>query len=402
MRKSRRVRRWLAATMAIVIVTGAAVAVYLWQRDDEAGAVRYLTSTVSTGTVEQTVEADFTLVAAHGDTALRPGVSGVVTALYLSEGATLRSLQKLAVISGRPVFALVSSVPLYEELAYGDTQGNVKALESALKAEGYDHGTVDGYFDASTQAGLLEWQEDNGLDQTGTIDLATFVWVPKGSVVTSVDVGKGSTVGAGTSLATTSFPRAMVAQASVGQADISLLEKGQAAQLTIDGHEETTFSAKIKSIATVSSAQAGAGSSSTSAQYTVTLSVAEVPSWALLGMTGSLSITIAQAADVLVVPTSAIAGTASDAYVRVMIDGQPATRQVETGMATSSLTQIVSGLVEGELVVTGTITNGSSTTRSGSSGAFGLPGMTGGERPQGIRGNGVQSGGMRMNQAGGQ
>ncbi|NLG65707.1 MAG: hypothetical protein GX537_08905 [Actinobacteria bacterium] len=192
----------------------------------------------------------------------------------------------------------------------------------------------------------------------------------------------------------------MVAQASVGQADISLLEKDQTAQLTIDGHEEATFSAKIKSIATVSSAQAGAGGSSTSAQYTVTLSVAEVPSWALLGMTGSLSITTAQAADVLVVPTSAIAGTASDAYVRVMIDGQPAIRQVETGMTTFSLTQIVSGLAEGEVVVTGTIANGNSTTRSGSSGAFGLPGMTGGERPQGVPQGGGQPGGVQMNQAG--
>jgi hypothetical protein len=103
-------------------------------------------------------------------------------------------------------------------------------------------------------------------------------------------------------------------------------------------------------------------------------------------MTGTLEIVIAQRKNVLLVPTSAVSGTGTTSYVRVMMNGSPQYRQVQTGMTTSSYTQITSGLTAGEVVVTGQYTNnatsgssGSTTNRSNGGGFF----RQGGGLPQG-------------------
>jgi hypothetical protein len=84
-------------------------------------------------------------------------------------------------------------------------------------------------------------------------------------------------------------------------------------------------------------------------------------------MTGTLDIVLQQASNVLMVPTSAVSGSAGTSFVRVMQDGQPVFRQVQTGMATSSYTEITSGLTAGETVVTGQYTDGANSTSSNAS-----------------------------------
>jgi Membrane-fusion protein len=111
-------------------------------------------------------------------------------------------------------------------------------------------------------------------------------------------------------------------------------------------------------------------------------------------MTGTLNIVLKQASDVLMVPTSAVSGSASTSFVRVMQDGQPVFRQVQTGMATSSYTEITSGLTMGETVVTGEYTDGASSTGSSSSqsnrpGGGGFPGSGGGFPGGGFPGGGA-------------
>ena len=107
-------------------------------------------------------------------------------------------------------------------------------------------------------------------------------------------------------------------------------------------------------------------------------------------MTGTLEVVIAQRKHVLLVPTSAVSGTTSVSYVRVMMNGTPAYRQVQTGMATSTYTQITGGLTAGEVVITGQYSNTASSTTSGASG-LGFPGLGGGgsfRRSSGTGGSG--------------
>ena len=94
-------------------------------------------------------------------------------------------------------------------------------------------------------------------------------------------------------------------------------------------------------------------------------------------MTGTLTIVLASRSNVLLVPTAAVLGSGSSPLVRVLQNGAPVYRSVTTGMATSSLTQITSGLAAGETVVTGVITSAASTTPATTTGG-GLGGLGGG------------------------
>ncbi len=116
-------------------------------------------------------------------------------------------------------------------------------------------------------------------------------------------------------------------------------------------------------------------------------------------MTGTLTIVLASRSNVLLVPTAAVLGSGSSPLVRVLQNGAPVYRSVTTGMATSSLTQITSGLAAGETVVTGVITSAASTTTTTTGGGLGgLGGLAAASRGGGgffrrSSGGGTSSGG---------
>jgi len=396
MRKHR--RRWWVGGLVVVVLAGAGVATWLLLRGDQAQAVQYLTTTAQKGTIQESIEADFTLSWATDAVTLSTSQGGVITGIFLKVGQKLQTLQKLVTVSGVPVYAFVSAAPLYRDLSYGKEGSNVKVLERALKAAGYDPGTVDQTFDEDTQSALLDWQDDQNLDQTGTLATASFVWVPRGAVVESVTATKGAQAA---SLGTARVSSELQADAQIGQADISSLKVGQKATLTIDGHEDTALTGTIVSISReASSSGATGGTSSAAASYPVTFRLSKTPSFARPGMSGTLSIIIAQKKDVVLVPTSAVMGSGSSPFVRVMLDGKMSYRQVTTGMTTSSTTEIASGLAVGETVVTGQVTSGSSnaSNSSGSSGSLLTGGAAGGPPSGGFPSGGFPSGGFPQRQ----
>ena len=173
----------------------------------------------------------------------------------------------------------MSPTPLYEtlstSLSAGTQRANVAALQRALKTRGYYSGTVNGDFGTSTETALEDWQSAQGLSQTGEITTSQFVWVPKGAAIESWNVGLGGSVSSGTALATVDFPRDLIAQALVTQADISSLKVGQKAALTIDGATSDPFTATITSIASQPASSSSSGGSSSTVEYTVDLAPAQ-------------------------------------------------------------------------------------------------------------------------------
>jgi hypothetical protein len=296
--------------------------------------------------------------------------SGVVTRLVQHAGATPETLERLLFVSGKPVFAFVSATPLWKNLstslATGAQRVNVAALQKALKKQGYYKKAVNGNFDSATKKALKRWQKAMGVKATGVVDVSKFVWMPTGSVLTAWSVNLGSHVSSGTALASVVSPSRLSASASISQSDIASLKVGQKAQMTIDGYATDAFTGRISFISSEPASSSSATSSSSSTQYSITVSPQRLPKFAKSGMTGTLDIVLQQASNVLMVPTSAVSGSAGTSLVRVMQDGQPVFRQVQTGMATSSYTEITSGLTAGETVVTGQYSDGANSTSSNS------------------------------------
>ena len=286
----------------------------------------------------------------------------MVSRLSLPAGAEPTTLRRLLYVSGKPVFAFVSPTPLWKNLSTSLSSGsqrvNVAVLQKALKKQGYYKKAINGNFTSATKKAFMRWQKANGMSKTGVVDVTRFVWMPTGSVLTAWSVNLGSHVSSGTALASVVSPSRLSAEAQISQADIADLKVGQEAQMTIDGYEDDTFTGRISFISSEPASSSSASGSSTSTQYSITVSPEDLPKLAKSGMTGTLDIVIQQVADVLVVPTTAVSGSSTTSFVRVMQDGEPVFRQVQTGMATASSTEITSGLAEGETVVTGQYTDG--------------------------------------------
>lgn len=135
---------------------------------------------------------------------LESGVAGRVSATRCSPGSMLRSGTTLLEIDGQPLIVLSTSVPLWRDIAIGDTGKDVAALQTELHRLGYPV-TPDGTAGPVTMQALAKLVAAAG-DSHLTGDAVSFsriVWFPESAAtVASCGAALGATVGAGDTLAT--------------------------------------------------------------------------------------------------------------------------------------------------------------------------------------------------------
>jgi multidrug efflux pump subunit AcrA (membrane-fusion protein) len=157
--------------------------------------------------------------------------------------------------------------------------------------------------------------------------------------------------------------------ANVAEADIGSVTAGQAAQVTL-----TAAGAGVEG--TVTRVSPEGTTSNNVVQYPVTVALSSAPEGARLGASAGVTITTGSASDVLTLQSSAITTLGSRHTVSVVRNGVPTVVPVEVGLVGGGLTEITSGLTQGETVSL------PSTTTSGTGGLPGFaPGLGGGGRP---------------------
>jgi membrane fusion protein, macrolide-specific efflux system len=377
-RRRPRRRSWLAAA-AVVLVAAAGVSAWMVARGDGTSAAQPpATTTARRATLTQTVDASFDLAKDGTSTLAAPG-AGTVTSVAVTEGKAVKALTKLAGINGKAVYGIPSTYPLYRDLAEGDEGPDVTALQKALDAAGYDPGETDGDFGDGTADALADWQADQGLDDTGWLELASFVSYKPGTVVDEVAVAVGDRLQAGGKLATLAPTSSVVASADVSQLDIAKLKVGQRVTLTFDALDGADASGTVDEIATAPASSDASAGTSTVVQYTVTVRIGKLPTGARVGMTGQASVVTASRRNVVVVPSSAIGGSSDNPTVQVLQDGVAVTRPVVVGLVTTQGSEILTGLEAGEQVVTGiTATDTGATDQDQQGGGFPGGGFPGG------------------------
>lgn len=178
----------------------------------------------------------------------------------------------------------------------------------------------------------------------------------------------------------------LVVTASFAETDVTSIKVGQAASVAIAA-AKTTVDATVSQILPVGSAS---GSNSV-VTYQVQVTLTNPPATVLAGMSANVAVTTAEAQNVIAVPAIAVVGSTGNYSVRVMdAGGQPQLRSVQVGLVTSSLAEVRSGLSEGDTVVTGTVSQRTSTsTTSTGAGIGGLGGAGLGGAGFGGRGTGT-------------
>lgn len=147
------------------------------------------------------------------------------------------------------------------------------------------------------------------------------------------------------------------------EVDIPNLKSGQKAVVSLNAFSGKTFVGTVEQVDSVGTISSGV------VTYNVFISLIAPPSDIMSGMTSSVTIETARKDDVLTVPTAAIQTVSGSPTVRILRNGQVATVDVTTGIASDTDTEITSGLSEGETVITGTVATGS--TANGTTSPFG-------------------------------
>ncbi|MEU7006848.1 peptidoglycan-binding domain-containing protein [Streptomyces sp. NPDC046332] len=172
-------RRWvLAVAVGAVLATGGGLGAALLVKSPAQAAAeaappapdvltapvehRVLTSSVVTrGEVVAGQSVDVIPQVSAGEGAAR----SVITKIQARPGDAVRAGQVLLEVSGRPVFALEGSLPVYRDLRPGSTGDDVRQLQRALRKLGHGTGSdAEGRFGAGTKAALGALYRSLGYD----------------------------------------------------------------------------------------------------------------------------------------------------------------------------------------------------------------------------------------------
>ncbi|MDD4938072.1 MAG: efflux RND transporter periplasmic adaptor subunit [Candidatus Shapirobacteria bacterium] len=164
---------------------------------------------------------------------------------------------------------------------------------------------------------------------------------------------------------------------SLTESDIVKIKSGQKVILTMDAFEEATFTGQVLSVDVAGSTNSGVTS------YSVVILLNDTEKEIYTNMAVSATIIVDSKADILLIPSTAI-DTANDgtSTVQVIKDGVTSVVTITTGSTNDSQTEVVSGLNEGDTIISSSVStqtksnNNTTSAFSSSSGGFG--GMTGG------------------------
>ena len=369
-------RRWLVLALAVVVLAGVGVGTwFVLKPKATATGSTSRTVQVTKGTQTMSVAFDGTL-SPRKQSNVNFSVSGTVTSVKAKAGQTVKENQVLATVDDSD---LADAVDLAE--------ANLTTAKANL-SDVYDN---DGSSAAITSAKAQVNSAKAALAQANTNLDDAVLRSPISGTVASVSVEDGDTVtGSGSSsssnspgssastTATASTAQFVVISTStwnlggsVGSADLASIKAGQAVAITTDATTDK-LTGTVASVGIVATS-----TSDGAATFPIVINLAGTHKDLYSGTTASAVITTGSYPDVLTVPTAAIRTENSRTVVTKVTGTTTATTEVTIGTVFGSVTEVTSGLAEGDSVQI-TFTRPTSTSTGSSSGQGGGFGGLGG------------------------
>jgi RND family efflux transporter MFP subunit len=234
--------------------------------------------------------------------------------------------------------------PNQKEVAAADAKLALAAAQLEEAQRAYDQ-ILNG---AGPDLALAAAQLSEAADQAAAAeaDLKSLeVTAPFDGTVTDVKVSTGETVSAGSPLIVLTDPKTLEAEVTVVEEDLPLVQRGQAAKLFFDALPQATVGGVIARI--VPKRVEG-----DQTLYPVYITLPQIPAALVAGMTVDAQIIIQQKTGVLRLPrTAGRARGEGKAEVQVWTGLMVEKRTIQVGLRGDSYIEVISGLKEGELVV---------------------------------------------------
>ncbi|PZQ90411.1 MAG: RND transporter [Leifsonia xyli] len=398
-----RTRTWIIAGAATALVLGGA-AVYVFgfalpgtQQGAQAQSFD-VTQQASLQTLAKTVTASGTLTPLVNQEVEWAG-SGTVLSVAVTAG------QKVAV---GDVLGTIDTLQLNADLLEAKaTLASAKAKLADAKSS--STGSAASLATIAAATASVSVAEASVTSAQSAFDGATLV-APVAGTVTAVNVAVGDTVGSsssggsgggsgsggGGSTSSSSSSAAFTivgtdaweVSTTVTEADVALIAVGDVVNLTTD--DSTALTGKVTAVGMLPSTTSGA------AEYPVTVAVDGTADGLFDGVSVDLSIVYESRENVLTVPSAAVTTTDGTSTVTVVAaDGTKTSTTVKVGETVGNLTEITSGIAEGDTVLVNSFTPGEGNSGTTSGGRQGDGQFPGGEPP-----SGGGQGGMSGSQSG--
>lgn len=368
---------------------------------------QYQTGTVEKGTLVVAVTGSGTVSSANNEN-ITTQATGVVSKLYVKDGDKVKSGDKIMEIDldldGKQTAAQALSSYQSAKNNYDTAQANMYSTQSTMFSN-WDafmkiaqNGTYQ-YEDGSPNninRSLPEFHiandnwlaseakykiQQNVVSQAQTAlnsawsayqKASSTVYAPISGTVSGLALQIGSVINSNASSQTSNVSNTKIANVktdatpivsvSLTEIDVPKINIGDKATVTLDAYPDKTFTGKVVSIDTVGSVSSGVTT------YPTVIKLDTDTTTILPNMAVSANIITARKNDVLMVPTSSIQqNTDGSNYVQVMKNNQVSQVTVETGLASDTQTEIVSGVSEGDTIVTATIKTATTTTTTSTS-----------------------------------
>lgn len=199
-----------------------------------------------------------------------------------------------------------------------------------------------------TSAQLKVQSAQNDVSQfTKYLSNEGLITAPVTGTIMTLGYAAGDDISSSKDIAVISNPAEAYISASIVQEDITSLELGQTADITLDAFPDETFTGVLDSMS-VSPSRSGGSTVS----YTVDSRFDAPDDKFFEGMTGSVTFITNQLKDVLIVTNRAIKSTDGVQTVQVKLaDGTIEQRKITTGFSDGRNVEVQSGLEEGETVL---------------------------------------------------
>ena len=143
--------------------------------------------------------------------------------------------------------------------------------------------------------------------------------------------------------------QSLVLHGTIGESDVAKLKIGQVANLTVDALTGQRMTGRVVSLDPVATIQSGVP------VYGIDIAVDVPASGIKAGMSASASVILASKQNVLTVPNTTIRTVNGQRGVQVLKDGEVVDTAATFGLANDTVTEVVTGLAEGDVVIIPTV-----------------------------------------------
>lgn len=382
----------LSLVVVLVIVLGAGAYVFL-HKDSSGTTTQAATTTAALTDVSSTVTASGT---AEPSTSadLSFDTSGTVSVVSVKIGDKVTEGEQLAVASSETSSLQLqaaestynTTLDSYNTDKNGTAVQNPTTFASVLQAKismQEAQATINGLYITSPIDGTVTAVNGSVGESTSGSSSSSSSGTSGASSGASSGSSSSSSTSASTAFITVAKLSTYVVTGSFSETDVAKIKTGESASMTFNAIEGKTFTGKVKSIDLTSSTTNGVVS------YGVQITVPSPPSNLREGATATITITTADASNVLAVPTSAVTTANGASAVTLVKNGKSTSQTVTIGVKGDTYTQIKSGLNAGDTVSLGAVST------SSNSGGFPRGGFPGGGFPGGGTSRGGGTGGGR-------